>query len=235
MNNVRDGGKLFFVPRGVKPNQIACWGDFAGYDRINRDEAWTRYGREIGAASQDDWRSLNSRLYSVEDSPEIIVIHATNLTVPSKSIAIAELGIPNPRNATKGWSLGNEDVERILRERSSSEESLISESFFEGNRVLSMHLRLERNQQVVRLAKLKWKQENSSLPCSKCGFSFVERFGMEYIEAHHIIPLSYLENGEVVRTTVDDLVAVCSNCHRAIHWNQANLAHLAREAEYGGH
>lgn len=44
--------------------------------------------------------------------------------------------------------------------------------------------------------------------------------GDGYIESHHIKPLSELKEGEVTR--IDDLMMVCSNCHRMIHNGDAS-------------
>jgi predicted HNH restriction endonuclease len=42
------------------------------------------------------------------------------------------------------------------------------------------------------------------------------RIGADFIEAHHIKPISTLhEDGE--NTQVEDLAMVCSNCHRMLH------------------
>jgi putative restriction endonuclease len=39
--------------------------------------------------------------------------------------------------------------------------------------------------------------------------------GKNYIEGHHIIPVSDLKNNE--GTKVSDIVMLCSNCHSMIH------------------
>ena len=40
-------------------------------------------------------------------------------------------------------------------------------------------------------------------------------FGKEYIIAHHIKPISTLKRA--TKTTLNDLVLVCSNCHDMLH------------------
>jgi 5-methylcytosine-specific restriction enzyme A len=51
-----------------------------------------------------------------------------------------------------------------------------------------------------------------------CGFDFSTVYGAKlgegFIEAHHTIPLSAMTKGK--RVSTDDLVAVCSNCHRML-------------------
>lgn len=55
--------------------------------------------------------------------------------------------------------------------------------------------------------------------CSVCDFNFEEKYGAigkEFIEVHHIKPLSFLDE-EVIVDPEADLIPVCSNCHRMIH------------------
>jgi len=49
--------------------------------------------------------------------------------------------------------------------------------------------------------------------CEICNFSFIEFYGEEYIECHHIVPIN---KGERI-TKLEDLALVCSNCHRMLH------------------
>lgn len=91
-------------------------------------------------------------------------------------------------------------------------------AFAEGEEKGRWHLTRERNQTLVRLAKDRRRQQDPSLRCDVCGFSFVQRYGergADFIEAHHIIPLSKLRRSS--RTHVEDLALVCSNCHRMLH------------------
>jgi 5-methylcytosine-specific restriction protein A len=55
--------------------------------------------------------------------------------------------------------------------------------------------------------------------CKVCGFDFGRkygRFGEGYIEIHHITPHSSIK-GEREVNPQNDLIPVCSNCHRMIH------------------
>ncbi len=55
--------------------------------------------------------------------------------------------------------------------------------------------------------------------CKVCGASFAkiygEALGATFAEAHHLKPLG--QQGNKVRTELDDLVTVCANCHRMLH------------------
>jgi len=58
---------------------------------------------------------------------------------------------------------------------------------------------------------------NGKLACETCGFDFGVTYGEHgdgYIECHHIVPLH--ASGETT-TRLDDLILICSNCHRMIH------------------
>ena len=57
------------------------------------------------------------------------------------------------------------------------------------------------------------------LNCYVCDFNFCKvygKLGEDFIEVHHIVPLSS-RNEEVVVNHETDLVPLCANCHRMIH------------------
>ena len=92
-------------------------------------------------------------------------------------------------------------------------------AFPEGKEVYRLHRLKERNKDVVDLAKKKAKERDPLLHCSACGFSFLQKYGVigeDFIEAHHTKPLSEITEEEV-KTEVEDLALVCSNCHRMLH------------------
>ena len=58
-----------------------------------------------------------------------------------------------------------------------------------------------------------------------CDFDFEEVYGelgKDFIEVHHTKPLSSLEH-EVEVNPEEDLVCLCSNCHRMIHRNRNKI------------
>lgn len=87
--------------------------------------------------------------------------------------------------------------------------------YTEGREKYIRHLKKERNYQLVSDAKKQFINEHGSLYCEICGFDFKETYGIEFIEAHHIIPIS--EAAEDHKTKIEDLAMLCSNCHRVIH------------------
>ncbi len=88
----------------------------------------------------------------------------------------------------------------------------------EGKIVLKQHICRERNPQVIKKAKeLFLKNHNNTLFCEACGFRFTDKYNIddEFIEGHHIIPINELP--EDSETRPEDIIMLCSNCHRIIH------------------
>lgn len=83
----------------------------------------------------------------------------------------------------------------------------------EGKLRLVTHFARERVWAIVKRKK-EIAIQNDLLFCEVCSFSFIDTFGIDFIECHHKTPLS--ESGITV-TTLDDLVLVCANCHRMLH------------------
>lgn len=83
-------------------------------------------------------------------------------------------------------------------------------------RLYRMHKKIERNSQAARLAK-----DHHGYTCQACNFNFQDTYGelgRDYIEAHHLVPLQQLAEGEVREYDVAvDFAVLCSNCHRMIH------------------
>jgi predicted HNH restriction endonuclease len=80
-----------------------------------------------------------------------------------------------------------------------------------GNRVVT-HIVKERNRAIVQ--EKKNNAQNGTLKCEVCGFCFFDKFKVDFIECHHIVPIS--QSGETI-TSLDDLALVCPNCHRMLH------------------
>lgn len=93
------------------------------------------------------------------------------------------------------------------------------ESFNEGNKKLEIHKTRERNPKVISRAKELFKiKNNNRLFCEICGFDFEEKYGeigKDFIEGHHTIPISDMNEND--KTKIEDIIMVCSNCHKMIH------------------
>lgn len=76
------------------------------------------------------------------------------------------------------------------------------------------HKRIERAS-TAKVKKLK------GYVCEACSFDFKAVYGelgKNYIEAHHLFPLSSLEEGQkAAYGPMDDFAVLCANCHRMIH------------------
>lgn len=90
--------------------------------------------------------------------------------------------------------------------------------FIEGKRILKKHLVRERKPKIIKIAKKRFKEKHGRLYCEVCDFDFLEKYGElgeDFIEGHHTIPVSELEEGQT--TKVEDIALVCSNCHKMLH------------------
>jgi putative restriction endonuclease len=84
----------------------------------------------------------------------------------------------------------------------------------EGAATLRTHLRRERSKSLID----RFKRELMSFTCVVCDFDFARTYGelgYGFIEAHHKIPVAKLKPGAI--TKLEDLAAVCANCHRMLH------------------
>jgi hypothetical protein len=136
-----------------------------------------------------------------------------NFESPSQAISII-LGYNE--NGVEEFKPTGETVDTsVLDKQSSFKEEDDEVAFLEGKRVERLHKLIERDKTVIDLAKKKAKLHDPFLCCSVCGFSFLKFYGVDFIEAHHTKPLS--EITEEVKTKVEDLALVCSNCHKMLH------------------
>jgi hypothetical protein len=94
----------------------------------------------------------------------------------------------------------------------------VARTFDEGERYRREVNFFKRNPQLRRDAIAK-----HGCRCAVCTFDFEAHYGQlgrAYIEIHHLNPLgerAALLNGSVDQTTVDDVIPLCSNCHRMAH------------------
>jgi hypothetical protein len=122
----------------------------------------------------------------------------------------ANLGVTPYKKKRKYWT--------ILIEGALSYGIETNEGFPEGNIVERRHLSRERNSALIAEAKSQFFKNHNRLFCEVCGFDFKEIYGQRgenYIEAHHTLPVSEMQ--EYQKTKISDLAMVCSNCHRVLH------------------
>lgn len=111
-----------------------------------------------------------------------------------------------------------------------------SRSVLEGNPRLVAHLRRERSSAIVKAKKESVIRTTGKLCCEVCEFDFKEiygEFGDGFCEVHHLQPLA--KSDGLVKTAMEDLAIICSNCHRIIHRTDPMLSisslarHLRRQ------
>lgn len=120
------------------------------------------------------------------------------------------LGLKANNKNHKFWKLKIEDD-------FSNNESLSGE-FPEGKIVERKHKARERNSGVVLLAKKNFKKKYGKLFCEICNFDFEEKYGSlgkDFIEGHHTIAVSEMKEDH--KTKPEDIVMLCSNCHKMVH------------------
>ena len=138
---------------------------------------------------------------------------------------------PDPYRSRKLKPTSRSDIEVLSKINDSYSRSGTSDSVapvsedpfaFEGERKMALHQRIERDR-AFRDRKVKeFIDENGSVHCEVCKFSFAESYPFlesDIIEVHHIVPLGSLSKSTKVR--MYDLMLLCSNCHFAIHQGDA--------------
>ncbi len=83
----------------------------------------------------------------------------------------------------------------------------------EGGKRVHVSVRCERDPRLRTDAV-----ELHGLDCMACGFNFETFYGesgRDFIEVHHVVPLS--EAGRTETNPETDLIVLCANCHRIVH------------------
>ena len=120
------------------------------------------------------------------------------------------------------FKLSAVEVDRICRLWIPSDLAVLdlATGFTEGERRFRQHYARERNRGMVDLKKRDFAAKNAGrLFCEVCKFDFSQTYprslGGGFIEVHHLQPLSASDSPR--QTKMEDLLLVCSNCHRMIH------------------
>jgi len=111
------------------------------------------------------------------------------------------------------WLIDIKGIKAIDKGEDPEEEA----SFPEGRALFRTHKFYERNSNLVQKKKQE-AQKMGRLKCCICNFDFYEIYGeigRGFIECHHTVPVS--EYSSNTSTKLEDLVLVCSNCHRILH------------------
>ena len=142
-------------------------------------------------------------------------IPCTGVTLRWKVIKPASINLPG-RFPRIGWLwLGDKGkLETIGGD--------FSDLYYEGSRKLKKHIVIERNPKLRNDSKAYWRiKMGHKLHCLICKFDFEKKYkgyGKDFIEMHHLKPIA--KTPSVKKAMVHDLVPVCSNCHRILHWKR---------------
>ena len=113
------------------------------------------------------------------------------------------------------------DFKKYVKEISNNKNSkstteLENTEYIEGKPYIQYGMKYERNQALRKKAI-----EIHGTTCKVCGFNFKSQYGdlgEGFIEIHHIKPMFSIKK-EVTVNPEDDLIPLCSNCHKMIHTN----------------
>lgn len=111
-----------------------------------------------------------------------------------------------------GLDVSKEELFQVILEDFAAEE--VESGKVEGNVKTYYGKKYERNPENRQRAI-----EIHGLDCYVCGFNFEAVYGergANFIEVHHLKPLSTLEEATEINPNTD-LVPLCANCHRMIH------------------
>ena len=89
---------------------------------------------------------------------------------------------------------------------------------FEGDEAFAIHRHKERDRELRQTKIDAFLEEHGDLFCEICRFSFERQYGVlgrGLIEIHHLLPMAEMVAGH--KTTLDELMCVCSNCHLVLH------------------
>lgn len=217
---IKSGERLFLLKQGPEqPKGIMASGISSSdvYEGKHWDEQRAKQG-EIALYVDAEW--------------EVILNPETELLLPVSAFEVD--GLPSVHwNTQKSGIVIPTPVAHLMEQlwkrhveavrESGTPYSVVSgdpeeDEFPEGRILYRLHRTYERNPQLVKRAKALALKRGGKVACTVCGFDFFKTYGpvgKDFIECHHTIPVSELEEGAA--TKISDVVLVCSNCHRMLH------------------
>lgn len=187
-----------------------------------------QYGADAKRALSTRAKDFLARLESVPDGFSADDIELTIDTDSSNPVLYEAGNICSkyyPANGIPSDEVLFSDLDKVLsvyrelylKERPSSNviDQEDDEVLFEDRTKIRIHKRIERNQKLSRKVKTM-----KGLKCEVCGFTYSDKYvGLksDYIEAHHLVPFSKLEEKVVSLDPKSDFAVLCADCHRMIH------------------
>jgi hypothetical protein len=145
-----------------------------------------------------------------KDNPELNILPKVALSKLDWLWIVQDFHLFVHRNILKLYGIKGTDIEV---------QSENEPTAFEGESALASHIRYERNIPFIKRIKKQALSRNKMLNCVICGFSFLGTYGeigAGFIEGHHLNQLSK-QGGKTKLSKAEEIVLVCSNCHRMIH------------------
>ena len=213
--HLKSGSPFYFR---IRPGQgeyfIAGESEFLGMKPQTAGEAWEEFGFRTGADSKDHFLGAIARVLSIqniEDSTPIMSIVLDRcIWYPDESFVKIDTSI-FPPSILGAKFYQDTELDFIPKGQfpNFNADNNIVLSFPEGGINLATHQKRERNSKLVDLVK---KQRNWI--CDICNMLSYDRYQVQFIEAHHKVPLSVQG---VSLSVAEDLVLLCPNCHTAVH------------------
>lgn len=192
-------------------------------NRAVKEYSANRYANAIDTISSEiggyGLEQLN--LYVISDTAIIdrILIHPEFQKKDTKGNRMYSNALKHFKTYMKQFNAANLDKKSqfgILEEEVSYGDEKVE--YKEGKELLRLHKIRERDPQLIKEAKKRFKKIHGELFCEACGINFEKMYGKrgkDFIEGHHKKPVSEMKEGET--TKVEDIGMLCSNCHRMIH------------------
>lgn len=194
----------------------------------------TAIAQELVDPQPDEWQEADwyaiSNKYTIEPMREIQITHvADQLRFHSRAsemldvedgrvdasqlMALRQLTIESAQLLDDIWYNSAYSPQSIQDFLELSEDDT---AYAEGKVVTRTVKQRQRSRKLVQEAKARFRSlHDGHLFCEVCGFDFDAFYGIDYIEAHHTEPIASLE--DTVTNTVESVVMLCANCHRAAH------------------
>lgn len=212
---------------GVNVNSVKGWRD--EFDGLNSDpnkkrKGWVRKptpSRVYMKMQLDSW--TYEQLSGLANS---VLGHSSDFTNASVDELFAW--------AIKGKDTDTQEVVEAIASGVLSFSESQDINAIEGGRRLVVHLRLERDPNIVKEA-VRRHVRDAGMICKLCILDFSRRYqmgaGEHCLEAHHKFPLSLRLAAS--RTNLEDFLVICPSCHRVIHklraFDEASLSKVLRK------
>lgn len=225
LQKVKPGDVLWLV--NVYLNELLLIGRLQVETVVSDSEIAQELVEDTDDWIEADWYAIANR-YHAEPMREVNItylVDSLRFNSPAYRLDTSE-GRINPQQFRALRELTGESAELIEHTWYSEDEHIPSvqdvlelteddSAYAEGRLIIRTLRQRQRNRKLVADAKAQYKRQHGRLTCQACGFDFAETYGIEYIEAHHLLPVSSLTDEH--QTQLDDIVMLCANCHRMIH------------------